>query len=223
MPELNIEQILQSERAWEFILLDIVQSEDLDPWDIDITNLTHNYTERINKMKKLDLRIPARLILAAAILLKLQSEGLIMTEEEEQLFEDMFLNDETVSTDEEDEIPILDLRLRRKPSRKITLSDLIKTLNKTLDKPEKQPRYLSEPFELKLEEEDITEQIDKLHGKILKSHLEKVAFSSLLPEKSKEEVIRTLLPLLHLANERKIDLEQEEFFKEIFVSTRKKD
>ena len=129
-PELNIEQILQSERAWEYILLDIVKSEELDPWDIDISKLTATYLDRIKKMKELDLRIPARIILAAAILLRLQSETLSLTKSDDARFDELFGNEEEAPAEIPEQVPILDLRLTRKPLRKITLTDLIETLHK---------------------------------------------------------------------------------------------
>ena len=218
--ELNIEQILQSERAWEYLLLDIVRSEDLDPWDIDITKLTETYTKKIKNMKELDLRIPARIILAAAILLKMQSDQLVMSDEEEELFEELFSEEELLEDTEkkEEEFPILDLRIRRKPTRRVTLEDLISNLQKALVKKEKPIKFRPEPFELKLEEEDISKKIDDLYAKILKSKLKKIAFSNLLNEKTRTEVIGTLLPLLHLANDGKVNIEQEEFFKEIYIT-----
>ncbi|MFO7872804.1 MAG: segregation/condensation protein A [Candidatus Undinarchaeales archaeon] len=221
--KVNIEQVLQSERAWEYILLDIVESEELDPWDIDVTKLTESYTKRIKKMKSLDLRIPARLILAAAVLLKMQSDELVMTEEDNEMFEELFYDEELEEEYEEGEEPsMLDLRVKRKPVRKVTLGDLVTNLQKALEKKEeKPPEYEPEEFELKLEEVDISKKIDEIYAKILKSHLDKIAFSKLLKNKSRDEVIDTLLPLLHLANNRKIDLEQKKFFEELFVVPKK--
>ncbi len=223
--KVNIEQVLQSERAWEYILLDIVESEELDPWDIDITKLTENYTKRIKKMKSLDLRIPARLILAAAILLKMQSDELVMTEEDTEMFEELFYDEELEEEYEEGEEPsMLDLRVKRKPVRKVTLGDLVTNLQKALEKKEeKPPEYEPEEFELKLEEIDISKKIDEIYAKILKSHLDKIAFSKLIKNRSRGEVIDTLLPLLHLANNRKIDLEQKKFFEELFVIPKEKE
>jgi len=218
--ELNIEQILQSERAWEYVLLDIVKSEDLDPWDIDIVTLTHKYMERINKMKELDLRVPARLILAAAILMKMQSEQLLIGEDQEELIDDSFLEFEPeldVDASEEDtDLPLLDLRIRRKPVRKVTLSDLIDKLKRSMEPKQKKEKHVK--FELDLPAVDITAQIDDLYGKIIKANIEKVAFSTLIPNNTNDDVIDTLLPLLHLANEHRVELEQEKFFEEIFVT-----
>ena len=226
--ELNIEQILQSERAWEYVLLDIVKSEEIDPWDIDLTVLTSKYLEKVREMEKLDLRVPARLIMAAAVLLRLQSDQLMSTEEEE-LIEDMLLGEdlsmfqETDTEKEEDELPILDLRVSRKPSRKVTLGDLILTLQKSLKKEDKPKRAKKkkEKFWLELPEEVITEQIDKLYDQILKLEKKKIAFSELSPSKKADDVVNTLIPLLHLANDHKVDIDQKEFFKEILVSPKK--
>ena len=44
-----------------------------------------------------------------------------------------------------------------------------------------------------------------------------VLFSSLLQEKTRQEIILTLLPLLHLAQDGKINIFQEKLFGEIFV------
>lgn len=214
--ELNIEQILQSERAWEYVLLDIVKSEELDPWDIDVTKLTQKYLERIKKMKELDLRIPARLILAASILLKLQSDQLVQTEKEE-IFEDLLfdMGEGEIVEKEEDEVPLLDLRIRRKPQRKVTLDDLLRTLQKSMIPKERKQRV--QPFIIEFPETDINEQIELLYKKIIKSSLGKIPFSDLIKKRTRDEVIDTLLPLLYLANDRRIDLEQENFFQELFV------
>lgn len=222
--EVNVEQILKSDRAWEYILMDIVESEELDPWDIDVSELTESYTKRIKKMKSLDLRVPARVILAAAILLKMQSDQLVMTEEEEEMFDELFYDDELEEDyeGEEEDVPMLDMRVKRKPVRKVTLGDLVTNLKKAMDKKERKkknrkPIYEPDDFGLKLDEADIGKKIDQIYGRILKTNLDKIPFSDLIEERSRSEIISTLLPLLHLANDEKINLQQEGFFKEIFV------
>ena len=216
-PELNIEQILQSERAWEYILLDIVKSENIDPWDIDITKLTHTYTERIRKMRELDLRIPARIILAAAILLRMQSETLTLSKSDDRRFDELF-SDEHSETPAEvpEEVPLLDLHLTRKPLRKITLTDLIDTLEKALEKSHKEPS-MPQQFALHMPEVDISELITALYNKIYKMPEKRIPFVTLLPAKTASAIVDTFIPLLHLANEQKIDFEQAKLFGEIFV------
>lgn len=218
--ELDLEKILESEQAWEYVLLDIVKSEELDPWDIDITKLTSKYLERIRKMEgDPDLRVPARLILAAAVLLKMQSAQLMPIEEEESLLDLPLFGDDfdmdMYEGEGRDELPMLDLHVRRKPIRKITLEDLIKTLQKSMAP--KIPKEKTQHVVLEIPEVDITDQIDDLYKAIISHNLKKLPFSKLISSKKREEVMDALLPLLYLANDRKIGLDQKEFFKEIFV------
>lgn len=219
-PTINVEQILQSERAWEFILLDIVKSEEIDPWDIDITKLTSTYLERIRKMKELDLRIPARIVLAAAILLRMQSETLSLTKSDEDMFDELFGGGEEPPAEVPEQVPMLDLRMTRKPLRKITLSDLISTLETALEKSQRE-RAIPYQVALHLPEVDISEMITTLYNKIYNRPEERIPFSSLVPKKTASSAVDTFLPLLHLANEQKVDLEQEGIFEELFVLKQK--
>ncbi len=66
------------------ILLQLVQmGGKVDPWNIDIVDLTEKYIERLREMKELDLRISARAILAASILVRMKSEALLYSDEEQ--------------------------------------------------------------------------------------------------------------------------------------------
>jgi len=42
------------------ILLQLVQMGKVDPWNIDIVDLTEKYIQRLREMKELDLRVSAR-------------------------------------------------------------------------------------------------------------------------------------------------------------------
>ena len=67
---------------------------------------------------------------------------------------------------------------------------------------------------------DITLIILELYAKIKELYSRKkgdLLFSELLPSNKKEDKVLTFVPLLHLTNERKVDLEQKEAFGEIFV------
>jgi len=52
----------------------LVEEGKLDPWDVDIVMLANAYLEEINKAKLLDLRVPAKAVLAASFLLKKKIE-----------------------------------------------------------------------------------------------------------------------------------------------------
>ncbi len=61
--------------TWKTLLTEIVQKEKMDPWDIDIAELTHAYVQRISEMRRPDFRVPANAVLATAILLRFKSDN----------------------------------------------------------------------------------------------------------------------------------------------------
>ena len=67
----------QEEISWKTIIYDLVKTGQMDPWDINITLLTQKYIQAIKEMQEHDLRISGKVLLAAAILLKIKSTHLI--------------------------------------------------------------------------------------------------------------------------------------------------
>ena len=68
----------QDEVTWQALLMDLVRSEQMDPWDIDISMLAQKYIETIKELKKTDLRISGKVLLAAAILLRVKAHHLLV-------------------------------------------------------------------------------------------------------------------------------------------------
>jgi len=58
------------------LILPLIEEGKLDPWKVDIVELTNLYIEEIRRRELLDLRIPARAIVAASFLLKKKVEVL---------------------------------------------------------------------------------------------------------------------------------------------------
>jgi chromatin segregation and condensation protein Rec8/ScpA/Scc1 (kleisin family) len=85
----------------------------------------------------------------------------------------------------------------------------------------KEKKVKIEPFVLVFDEIDITEQIEALYKKIMESEGGKIHFDELLPSKNREDMINTLMPLLHLANESRIKLSQENLFEDLYVLSEK--
>ncbi len=59
------------------LLVPLIQEGKLDPWNVDIVQLADIYIEELRKREVLDLRIPARAIVAASFLLKKKVEALL--------------------------------------------------------------------------------------------------------------------------------------------------
>ena len=43
--------LVSRELSWQQIIYDLIQSEQLDPWDIDISILTQKYLEKIRELE----------------------------------------------------------------------------------------------------------------------------------------------------------------------------
>ena len=60
--------------TWQTILMELVKSEEMNLWDLDISLLTKKYIDTIKELKKHDFRLSGKVLLAAALLLKIKSD-----------------------------------------------------------------------------------------------------------------------------------------------------
>src|SRR3989338_4987490 len=65
------------EITWQNIIYELVKSEQMDPWDIDVSMLAQKYIDMLRSLKEHDFRISGKVLLAAAILLKIKSHKLV--------------------------------------------------------------------------------------------------------------------------------------------------
>ena len=59
------------------ILLDLARSGEIDPWNIDIIDVTDKFLRKIEEREKIDIRVSARTLLYASILLRMKSDILV--------------------------------------------------------------------------------------------------------------------------------------------------
>ncbi len=227
----------QEDVGWKSILYDLVKTEQMNPWDINITLLTQKYIEAIKKMEEHDLCVSGKILLAAAFLLKMKSAYLIdhdlvnldklmnQAEEEDELFEELVSG----RTTRDKQIFTLIPRNPQPRSRKVSINDLVNALQKAMAS-KKRILIKQRPvhFPLPTRKIDIIEAIRDLYYKITyytqKEESDKITFSRLLPAKAgKQEKAFTFLPLLHLEHQKRIETEQKEPFAEIFIKLLKKD
>ena len=146
--------------SWQSILLDLVRTEKMDPWDIDVSQLSRKYLDMIKKLKELDFRLTGKVVLAAALLLKIKSKRLVgadiefldslfsQTDEVEEGFDDLGLSDvEIMRRMIEDENPRLIPRTPQPRRRKVSIYDLMDALQKAMEV--KRRRLIKEIPELK--------------------------------------------------------------------------
>lgn len=233
--------VKEDEITWQSIIFDLVKKEQMNPWDIDIKLLSQKFIEMVKQLKEMDFRISGRVILAAAILLRLKSSRLLEEDisqldrliamdqqSEDEFYEDLqaeYDSGAILSDGTKNENFILIPRTPQPRKRKISVYDLVNALNKALEvKVRREGRYVPIQPEVKAPENvvDISEVIDQIYVQIKNyysnSQNGKLKFSQLLTSETIESKVYTFIPLLHLTNQRKIDLDQENHFGEIDIS-----
>jgi len=227
---------------WQAIIYDLIHTEQLDPWDIDLVKLTAKYFERIMKMEEneTDFYDSSKVMLAAALLLRIKSEFLLnkhlrsideilfgRKDDEKKIFERIEIN--------EDDLPILIPKTPLPRSRRVTLPELMAALNKAMSTESrrikrevavKRAQKLSEVDFPKFRRVDLKDRIKQFYARVLTSikkkavsderHMNKIGYSELIGSE-REEKLACFLPVLHLSNNKKLWLEQENHLEEIWI------
>jgi len=230
----DIMKLITSEYSWEQIIYKIIAWEGLDPWDLDIKALSDSFMKYVTKMEQLDFKVPAKYVVIAAVLLRMKSDHLEFLEfltdlNAEGPGEEIQVDGETTDgiNDQEDfQINPITVPPRRKPVRRIMVTELISALRKVMETEERRKvRGIRRRGKIEIKNSNIVNRLEKLHEKIngllkkLKSAEKKrLSFSELIEKKSRENVVNTFLPLVYLENDKKIRCEQEEMFDEIYIS-----
>ena len=224
------------------ILVSMAESGEIDPWNIDIVEVTDRFLGELERMKTLDLRISGRTLFFASFLLRMKSEYLEESEEDESDFIDEsldFSDDFDYSSDfsfDDGSEPIAKLereikrRIGRKGKRKspVTLYELIKEL-KTAEKMERRRTRKKRAFPDVIfdatdivsvaHEEDLQDMADSVYSSfedMCSATDETITLSSLSSSMNKD-FRGVYLPLLFLMLEGKLIIWQEEFFGDIYI------
>ena len=245
--EQNIEKVLIDEKVVDGIeiLVEMAKSGKIDPWNIDIADVTNKYLQKLVELKTNDLKLTGRTLFFAALLLRLKSdvlEGINIFEEE--LEESESLAEFEDSEDDRDTLNYsnvisLDEVLERRTSvklhksRVVTLEDLIKQLEfyekidrrfalknkqqKSTRKARSYENFTSEDIINMAHDEYIEKSMVKLQ-EILESLFitdDRIELSELT--RTGMDKISTYIALLFLAAQSRIDLVQDEFYSDLYV------
>ncbi len=236
IPSIKQEQIhkilFNRELGWQEIIYDLINTEQLDPWDINITILTNKYLERITEMEEADFFISSKVLLAASLLLRIKSEILLnkyIRSIDEILFgekEQKKYEAERIELDEE--IPELTPRSPIPRFKKVTLQELIESLNKAI---KTENRRINKEItnrnalrevgvSLPKRKISIKDKIREIYKNLLSyfetEQAQKISYTEFIGE-NKEERIISFGPLLHLENQNKLWLDQGAHFEEIYI------
>ena len=217
--------------SWQAIIYDLINTEQLDPWDIDISLLSQKYIERVKSLEEADFFVSSKVLLATALLLRMKSEILLyhhIPTLNELLFgkkEDKKYKQEKINLEES--IPELIAKTPLPRFRKVTLDELMQALGKAINTENRRIQKIvigkQHEFEAAVaipkNRINLKDQIKKVYSRlkdIFSQREEKLAFSE-IAGKSDEEKVATFVPLLHLDNQHKVWLEQEKHFEEIWI------
>jgi segregation and condensation protein A len=219
------------------ILVGLAERGEIDPWNIDILEVTDRFLNELDRRRELDLRVSGRTLFYAATLLRLKSEFLVEPEEAGE--EDEFgLEEEPPEGFDIHEpfgpIERLEREIRRRIERKnlrtrpVTLYELIRML-RTAEREEIRRRRTRtvHPPEPVIETEDVVsvahdEGYQETAGDVWRRWEELASSREEIPL---GELCRTLdrkiadvyIPLLFLNLDGKLEISQETFFEEVFI------
>ncbi len=203
------------------ILVNLAKNGEIDPWNVDIVEVTDKFLRQLEEMEKMDLRISGRTLLYASILLRMKSN--VLVEVEEPIIEDEYEQFEV------SDYPVPALPLRRSSKRPVTLEELLSELKKAelvekrrLERIKniKDERHATLKEVLSIaHEEDIESRVGKMRN-LLNELFEKqkhIKFSDLSDSLDRSGRVMAYLAILFLATRKEIWLEQEELFGELFI------
>ena len=224
----------EDEITWQTILFNLVTKEQMDPWDIDIALLSKRFMDMMKKLKEMDFGVSGKIILAAALLLRLKSTKLVdedileldrliaSTDESEDIYGDIIDFEEAPPGTFEGDKPSLIPRTPQPRKRKVSIYDLVDALEKALEVRKRRITRNIPPQNIQIPEKgiDISLVLGEVFRKIkdfFSKGNKRLTFNHLTPTNSKEDKVYTFIPLLHLTNQRKIDLHQQKHFEEIEI------
>ena len=226
------------------ILVGLAERGEIDPWNINIIEVTDRFLSELERCRQLNLQVSGRTLFYAATLLRMKSEHLELSSDSEESGgddDDGFYGENfDVALDNEIDYqgrlgPIerleqeIQRRLDRKNMRKspVTLFELIIEL-KNLEKEERRRRRISETGDdLLIYAEDVVgiahdEGYQESAMTVLEGCLDCISIED---EMTLAQICENLgwgmpevyIPLLFLAHEGRCSLRQEEFFGDVYV------
>jgi segregation and condensation protein A len=229
--------VKQDDVSWKNIIFQLIESEQMDPWDINISLIAQKFLEQLRKLQEMDFRIGGKVVLASAVLLKLKADKL---RDEELMALDKLIQDAEEPIDlglddpgfeepfswGEGGKPTLIPRTPQPRKRKVSVYDLVEALEKALEADARRPEYVApktlDTIDPPTHHVDISVVIREVyehiygHYETLKNK-EHLMFHQIARSDDPRDMVMTFIPLLHLENARKVEMQQEEHFGPISV------
>ena len=189
------------------IILKLVLKGEIDPWNIDITVLAEKYLEEVKKMYIPDFQTVSKVLIVAALLLKMKAESLKIEDEEEN--EDKTSRKRLFGIKRFYTIEELAMILKEYTQPPVDYSPSKRSPSQ---KRERNSAKKIKKFDYQLHKASLEEAI-KFIEDYLKEVMQVIKFSEFnYPDKT-----QAFVALLFLNYDNKINLYQEEHFGEIYI------
>lgn len=221
--------------SWRDILQTVL--EGMDAWNVDIVELASRYGRKVDEMMDLNFRLPANVVLVSSVLLRMKADLLSPDEKRDPydlrdhmlfVFDSNYPIDAILASGMEEDPYGIQAKPVRSLKRRVTADELIDALQSVLKENERKAERKYEALEVDVaeKEEDVLLKdevsIVKLIEETYKSVLERLSGREevVLSEfaRTTEELITTFISLLHLVNDRKVALRQENLYGEVYIN-----
>ena len=224
------------------LLLYLVKKEEVDIYEVNLTNIAREFIEYVDLMREFDIEIAGEFLVMASTLMYIKSKELLPVEQQVQgdgddenedprwelirklveykKFKDAAGKLETLEAEQEDVYPRLpakqefEMPVDRGPRTEVSLFDLIDAVNDVIKRVESRNASGAEIFD---EQFTVAEKITTIHARIADE--ESFSFAELFAAAaSRNEVVATFLAMLELIRLRQIKITQPDTFGEIQIS-----
>lgn len=227
------------------LLLHLIKQSNIDIYEIEISEITKQYLDYINKMEELNINVAASYIVMAAELMEIKSKSLLpkkedeeVDEEEEQISKENLINklieyqkykEITTSFKElEENRQNIYIKSPEKLNNYIeevvlknedtTIDDLVDAFKKFLDR-----KNLEKPITTKITNKEYSVKERKHNIKNILKEKKKVLFTELFEEFNTSFIIVTFLSILEMTKEKEIIIKQDTNFSNITIELKVKE
>jgi len=221
--------------SWQSIIYDLIKTEQLDPWDIDLAVLSERYLETIQNAEEGNFFVSSKVLLACSLLLRLKSE--ILANSYIQELNDILYGrkevQKTLDFEEyiinEGDLPLLVPKSPMARHKKVTLDELMQALNKAINTENRRIKRTIKTHQARRAAQMVLPRDQFVPLKVRVKNILSIITAHFVAEKGthlefehlaleKEEKLASFLPILHLSNESKISLYQPIHFENIFIT-----
>jgi len=225
------------------LLLHLIKQSNIDIYDIEISEITKQYLDYINKMEELNINVASSYIVMAAELMEIKSKSLLPQKEEENTDTEEEISKENLinklieykkykeMTSSFKEMESLRQNIYVKSPEKltnyldnvivnegdVTVNDLVDAFKKFLDR-----KNLEKPITTKITNKEYSVKERKSNIKKILLEKRKVMFNELFDEYNTGYIIVTFLSILEMTKEKEIIIKQDNNFSDISIELKVK-